>query len=285
MQPLQKLIDLLQENRKIRICILDITGILNTPLTSLRRENTIHASTFCNTAKSQEKGGKLCLFCKRLANNKAIIGQKPFAGHCIWGIYEAAHPVIIDGHTAAVVYVGNCISDKDKTMRRTKLCCKSIDFDERELIAAINTCEAITDPLLPACIAEIVADHLKALWEVSPHMKVEQNWLVSGMRRQAQESFTAGITLKDLAALYQKNEKYLGRLFKKESGIAFHEYCNLIRIEHAKKRLASGISTIIDIAFECGYNNVSYFNRTFKKHTGLSPSEFRKVSIKKSKTE
>ena len=281
MQPLQKLIDLLQENRKIHICVLDITGILNTPLTSLHRENTIHSGAFCNTVKSQEKGGKLCLFCKRLANNKAISEQIPFSGHCIWGIYEAAHPVIIEGQTAAVVYVGNCISDREKSLRRTMLCCKHIGFEEQTPIDAMKTCEIINDRTLPASIAEIIADHLKMLWEISPHMKVEQNWLVSGMQRQAQESFTAGITLKDLAVLYHKNEKYLGRLFKKESGIAFHEYCNLIRIEHAKKRLLSCSSSIIDIAFECGYNNISYFNRTFKKHTGLSPNAFRKASIKK----
>ena len=65
-------------------------------------------------AKSTERGYRLCLRCKKLANTKAVAHKKPFCGHCLYGLYEAAMPVIIGESVAAVVYVGNAITEHSK---------------------------------------------------------------------------------------------------------------------------------------------------------------------------
>ena len=44
---------------------------------------------------------------------------------------------------------------------------------------------------------------------------------------------------------------------------------------HARKLLSESDKTIIEIAFECGYENTSYFNRQFKMHCGITPNAFR----------
>ena len=118
MQKLQILIDMLTKERKIHISILDVSGILNTPSTKIDFRNVIHSKNFCNIAKSSEKGYRSCLHCKDLANTKAITSRKPFCGHCLYGIYEAAMPVIIGETVSAVVYVGNAIVDVDQTKNR-----------------------------------------------------------------------------------------------------------------------------------------------------------------------
>ena len=95
MQNLQFLIDMLTRGRKLHISILDLNGILNTPTTKIAFENVIHSKKFCDIAKSTEKGYRACLHCKNLANTKATTSKKAFCGHCLYGIYEVAMPVIV----------------------------------------------------------------------------------------------------------------------------------------------------------------------------------------------
>ena len=82
--------------------------------------------------------------------------------------------------------------------------------------------------------------------------------------------------MKELAILYHKNEKYLGRLFKNDVGIIFHKYCLELKLERAAKMLKKTNDKTIDIAFDCGFNNISYFNRAFKAQHGVTPKEYRK---------
>ena len=67
------------------------------------------------------------------------------------------------------------------------------------------------------------------------------------------------------------------KTFKKKYGIPFVEYVNSIRLNNAKKLLIQTNFYIDDICYESGFNNISFFNRKFKKTTGMTPSEFRKL--------
>ncbi|MFC0186535.1 helix-turn-helix transcriptional regulator [Pseudarcicella hirudinis] len=53
------------------------------------------------------------------------------------------------------------------------------------------------------------------------------------------------------------------------------ESLNDIRLGHASRLLIDTTLTIAEISFKCGYNNLSYFNRIFKKKHGCTPKEFR----------
>lgn len=60
--------------------------------------------------------------------------------------------------------------------------------------------------------------------------------------------------------------------------MTFIEYLNTIRIAHVCKLIAEGEdSTIIQIAYECGFNNLANFNRQFKRLKGMSPTAYRKT--------
>ncbi len=101
------------------------------------------------------------------------------------------------------------------------------------------------------------------------------HWLVSLMKQHADKMYSTNLSLKEIALTYQKNEKYLGRLFKKETGVGFNEYCTQKRLKKAESLLIQSDAKIIDIALDCGFNNVSYFNRLFKKKHGTSPKTYR----------
>ena len=102
---LKQLIRICSMKQNIHICIHDISGILQTPQLAIPYENTMHSKNFCNTAKSTAKGYGLCITCKVLANKKALKDRKLFYGHCPFGLFEIACPVILNDET--IVYVGN----------------------------------------------------------------------------------------------------------------------------------------------------------------------------------
>lgn len=274
MQSLQVLIDMLTKGRKLHISILDINGILNTPSTKISFENAIHSKKFCTIAKSTERGNRLCYHCKKLANTKAVEDKKTFCGHCLYGLYEASVPVIIDETVAAVIYVGNAVIDIEQTNRRIEKACHYTRVDPQQLYEQTKECEYLNqaDELLK--IAEIVCDYIKMLYVKKPKATTSMHWLVLALKEYAERMYCSNPTLKDLSVVYHKNEKYMGRLFIKEMQVSFHKYCLLLKLQKAEALLLGTKDKIIDVALACGFDNISYFNRAFKKQYGMSPSEF-----------
>ena len=276
MKSLQFFIDMLSRNRRLHISVLDVNGILNTEKRRLDFENIIHSKEFCRVAKSTDKGLRLCLYCKKLANTKAVTEKKAFSGHCAYGLYEAAVPVVIGGVTCAVVYVGNAIVDKEKTFLRIEKYAKGTKVDKERLRELTKECEYLNTPDELLGIAEIISDYIKALYAAEPKASEDTHWLVSALKQYADKAYLFNPTLKELSVLYHKNEKYMGRLFKAALGVSFHEYCLALKLDHTAKMLKSTKEKAIDVALECGFNNISYFNRAFKKKHGVTPNEYRK---------
>ena len=90
-------------------------------------------------------------------------------------------------------------------------------------------------------------------------------------------NFSRDICLKTLAIDLNINANYLGQLFKEETGEYFSDYLNMIRINKAKELLKDLRQNTKDISAAVGYKDANYFYKTFKKYTGISPSEFRNI--------
>jgi len=80
----------------------------------------------------------------------------------------------------------------------------------------------------------------------------------------------------DLAKLMGVNRSYLSKLFKQMTGKNLTEYILGKRIERARELLLNTQFTVENICFQCGFDNLSYFYRTFKKKTGKTPGEIQK---------
>lgn len=84
------------------------------------------------------------------------------------------------------------------------------------------------------------------------------------------------IRLEDLADIIGMTPVALSRFFKLRSGKTIIDYIIDIRLGHATKMLVETTNSIIEISYECGFNNLSNFNRVFKKRKRCTPTEFRK---------
>jgi AraC-like DNA-binding protein len=90
-------------------------------------------------------------------------------------------------------------------------------------------------------------------------------------------NFELDIQLKEVADLANMTPAALCRFFKQKTRKSLSQFTNEVRIGYACKLIIEGQLSISDICFQCGYNNLSYFNRQFKKHTGKSPSAYLKM--------
>lgn len=86
------------------------------------------------------------------------------------------------------------------------------------------------------------------------------------------------VTLDEVAAKVQLSPFYFSKLFKENLGQTFIDYLTQKRIKLAKDLLINTEKTFKEICFEVGYHDPNYFSRVFKKITGLTPSEFKKMA-------
>jgi len=108
----------------------------------------------------------------------------------------------------------------------------------------------------------------------------ESVWSIGDVENYIRSHYDAPMSLDELAARCALNPSYLSRSFKSQTGSTIFGLINRIRIEKACTLLKESSLSIIDIAFTVGYNNLSFFNRTFKKFTGKTPGDYRRRVVK-----
>jgi len=89
------------------------------------------------------------------------------------------------------------------------------------------------------------------------------------------KSYNKNISLGEAAKAACMSPVYFCRFFKNVTGFTFKEYLIHFKIDKAKELLTKSSRSITDIAFEAGFDNLSYFYRVFKNYTKLNPKEFR----------
>ena len=89
------------------------------------------------------------------------------------------------------------------------------------------------------------------------------------------QNFHKTIKLDDVAKLVNMTPASFSRFFKQRTGISFIDSLLELRLGHSSRQLIDTTHSIAEIAYNCGFNNISNFNRLFKKKKGCTPKEFR----------
>lgn len=92
------------------------------------------------------------------------------------------------------------------------------------------------------------------------------------------EHYSEQMQISDISEYIGMSEPYLCRCFKKIIGKTMTEYINEVRIEKASEMLRNSSEKVIDIAIRCGYDNIGYFIKRFKKIKGITPQAYRKTT-------
>ena len=95
-------------------------------------------------------------------------------------------------------------------------------------------------------------------------------------RNTVEKEMVSYILLREFGEQFHLSEKYISRYFKEHFHITLSQYVTYLRLEHAKQMLQETDISVTEVAMQSGYQNISYFIRSFKKTYGVSPLKYRK---------
>jgi len=98
---------------------------------------------------------------------------------------------------------------------------------------------------------------------------------VARAREWVQVHLGEPLTMRAMAERARLSPCHFCRLFRRGTGLRFTDYVCRARVERAKRLLIRRTAHIADVAMECGFGDISYFNRVFKKCAGVTPTEYR----------
>jgi transcriptional regulator GlxA family with amidase domain len=102
---------------------------------------------------------------------------------------------------------------------------------------------------------------------------------VERMRQHLLTHLEEPTDMKSLARVAGVSRAYAGTLFHKQTGTTVQNYANALRVRKAQALLSDSSETLAEIAEQCGFDDVFYFSKVFKKHASHSPSSFRRINM------
>ena len=136
-----------------------------------------------------------------------------------------------------------------------------------QLLKSLSTLEN-TSPLSPDVQPKTFSDH--------------EGMRISNIFNYIMQHYNRDLTLEEVAGAAYMTPQAFCRYFKKHTRVTFVTFLNDIRINEACKKLIDGTyDSVSSVAFDCGFNSITNFNRVFKSTTGKSPREYAAVFLSK----
>lgn len=137
--------------------------------------------------------------------------------------------------------------------------------------------EFLTTGLLWQWLGLVLGQNLVVMGKEPASRRHEITRLKNVLRRIRQD-YSSALTLAELAAQANMTAPYFCRVFRQATGRSPIDYLNYYRIECAAEMLRATQDSVTEIALACGFNDLSYFIRLFRKHKGMTPGKYRGVT-------
>ncbi len=136
--------------------------------------------------------------------------------------------------------------------------------------------ELITQGLLYLILGSITKNHYYST-DTETQRNHKRIHLMKQVLELMEDSYQTSLTLEQLSKAAGMSPKYFCRFFQEMTHKSPFEYLNNYRIERACCQLLSSEDTITEIAYACGFNDLSYFIKLFKRFKGITPAKYRKL--------
>lgn len=132
------------------------------------------------------------------------------------------------------------------------------------------TTEVVASQLITELLTQLIIQNNTSNIDIMIPAYIKQ------MMREIEKRFAETLSLDYLAAQYGVSKFHLSKEFKKYTGTTINEYIISTRISHSKELLKYSDSSIEEISYTCGVNNVSHFINLFKAREGMTPLAYRR---------
>lgn len=121
-------------------------------------------------------------------------------------------------------------------------------------------------------VTELYVNHSKERNELYGDYGKEKFEIAKNIIEYIKQNYAKKITLKTISEVVGYNKYYVSHVFKSIVGVTVMTYLNTFRIFIARELLKTKKHSVSEVCYTCGFDNLSYFARTYKKHIGNPPS-------------
>ena len=134
----------------------------------------------------------------------------------------------------------------------------------------------VRDMEIHECLSSLLTQIMKDCWNPeSAGRNASSEFNTERVRSYLGEHYQEKIRLDELSSIFFLSKFYLTKRFRDQYGVTISDYILDLRIHHAKELLRFSSKSLEDIASECGFYDLPYFSRKFKKAEGITPSAYR----------
>jgi len=294
----QKIQDCLSEASDMAMLTVDFQGV---PVTRHSR-----CSDYCNMVRSSQHLNDLCRKCDSRGGLEAARIEKPYIYKCHMGLLDFAVPIVVAGHYAGAVLAGQVIvREEEGKPELEQIVNSSLNTVEPGLLAKLQEIQSripvmtldrvqvianmmfqITNYIIEEAMVKITLNEsidagFQSGIDSSPvrdersSQSVYQSPILRPALEYLQHNFEKRISLDEMASLCNISSSYFSKLFQKVTGGNFAHYINRLRVERACVLLVESDLPITVIALDLGFDDNSYFDKVFKRITGMTPSLYR----------
>lgn len=250
------------------------------PLGHREDEPRAEEAPLCARFRQDAAGCRMCARFQQTLFESALL--HPATGRCEAGLNESAVPLRAVGQTLGYLVIGGHASeplDRQHLNRARHLLSRvDVHVGDVELEDLLRRTPVIPPERQRALVnvLRLAAEHLTAkITErlIEPEGKLPP--LVERACRMVRAEFAQPVVVPEIARRLGASEGHLSRTFHRATGLRLVEYVARFRAERARALLRETDRPVIEIAFACGFQSLSQFNRVFRAQFGMPPRDAR----------
>ncbi|MDD4869816.1 MAG: PocR ligand-binding domain-containing protein [Kiritimatiellae bacterium] len=235
----------------------------------------------CRLIRTHPLGRKGCHDTDSSRLRQAFSSKQVIHYLCHAGLIDMMMPVVINGEHVATINCGQVLPEphSEKRFRQLQRRLNPMGFSSSALRKAYYASPYCSLEKIKI-IMNLFSFFIEYFGEISWRLKqVRQKDFIPVQQAQKfiHNHFQEHMTLRDVARSASLSPHYFSSLFHEMTGMTVKKYLQTIRINAAKQLLNLTSERITDIAFDVGFNNLTDFNRVFRRTEYCSPKQYRRL--------
>ncbi|MEM8868152.1 MAG: helix-turn-helix domain-containing protein [Verrucomicrobiota bacterium] len=283
----RRLVDRLSETQlynDYRRAFKEATGldVILRPVKAYTRatQQVSEGNKFCALIARTNKGCANCL--KMQADLEEKAEMAPGSLHCFAGLCDSAVPIRVGSELVAFLHTGQILLHQPNAEEFSRSTRQLLSWGSEVNLKALEEAYFQTKVFERSeyeAMLRLLATFAEHLATISNSIEVQEvdsePAVVSNAKSYIQDRFQERISLDEAAQAVNASTRHFCKVFKQATGITFTDYLARVRVEKAKHLLQNPCLRVSEIAFETGFESISQFNRSFKRITGVTPTQFR----------
>jgi AraC-like DNA-binding protein len=275
---ISEVINSIRQVSGVGVCYYDLENFFNYGMMGVKN-NIGHYCEFCEKARGLKNGRDNCTKSDRVtAVTLAKEYKAPFFFRCYMGMQELVVPLFKNELLLGVLFVGQCRIKGEEDRKGMGQAVKQAGGSVEEFCQAYDKLNAIKREDMVA-VGKILQRYfdVKIFNDqfIDHSLQSESAPLVEKVKHYVDNCYTLPITPQSIAERFFANPSYVSRVFSNTYSITLTDYLITKRIEKAKTLLVTTSAPIGNIALNCGFSDLNYFSRTFKKRELKTPIQYR----------